>query len=96
MSRQRRKFANELIITKLDRLKELNLWFPYPCIISFFLALLLIGHLLVGLNPRLGNPANILSFASAPSEEGAIWLSVSIRDKKILVTSSDRKVFTWP
>lgn len=95
MSKKRRQFAQESLSNALDRLKEGSLWFPYPCIISFFLSLLLISHILVGLNPRLGNPANILPFKAEPSKEGAIWFSVSLKNTTLIFTTSDRKVFRW-
>ena len=85
---------------RLDELKERLRgqvsWFPFPALISFVLALLFIGHLLVNINPRLGNPAVILKMDSPLEKEGSLWLSITEKDERIYVTTFDRKVFFWP
>ena len=79
-----------------DRLRAGNSWFPFPAFISFGLVVLFTGHLLIGLNPRTGSPANVLEYPAPNQHEGAIWMSVSIRGSKIVITTFDRKVFTLP
>lgn len=78
-----------------ERLKTGINWFPLPAMISFVLVLLFIGHLLVNINPRLGNSAVILSMNSETEQEGSIWLSVSENEGQIYVSTFDRKVFSW-
>jgi hypothetical protein len=79
-----------------ERLKEQVSWFPLPALISFVLVLLFIGHLLVNINPRLGNSAVIVNMNAELEKEGSIWLSVSERDGSLYVTTFDRKIFSWP
>lgn len=86
----------ETIRKQKDRMKDNIIWFPAPALISFALVLLLIGHLLVNINPRLGNSAEILSFPSKPQKEGSIWISIFEKDSEITVVTYDRKVFNWP
>lgn len=93
MSTLKRKFWQESLLASIDRLREVQLWFPLPCLISYFLVLLLIGHLLLGLNPRLGNHASLLPFDAKKSDEGAIWIAASLSNDQIIVTTSTRKVF---
>ena len=96
MNEKKRKHWEEVVIAAKERLVEYDMWFPYPCIISYFLATLLIGHVVLGMNPRLGSPASIIPFSADPSYEGAIWLSISLQKQNVVVTTSDRKVFKWP
>lgn len=77
------------------RLRETVNWFPLPAFISFGLLLTFTGHLLMGLNPRLGNPAQIIEHDTTPGGEGSIWLSVSKDDQDLIFTTSDRKVFRY-
>lgn len=79
-----------------SRLREPLNWFPYPALISVSLLMLLMGHVLSGLNIRTGNPAEVVNM-SAPSErEGSIWLSISMMDQKTIVAmTGDRKIYRW-
>ena len=86
---------NKVIRCTKDRVSESVSWFPYPCLFSFGLIIILSGHILLGINPRLGNPAVALPFDAEPLDEGAIWLSVSIANEKVTITTDDRKVFSW-
>ena len=79
-----------------DRLGEPLSWYPYPFLISFFLVLLFKGDLLSSLNPRLGNPTTTPVLSTPEEKEGAIWVSVTEIDQKIVLTTSDRKIFSWP
>ena len=95
MRNRKKRFWETSIFSQLARLKEPVSWFPYPALISIVLVLLFTGHLIPKLNPRLGNPADILPFTAPPAEEGPIWLSVSLINQKVIVTSDNREVFTW-
>jgi hypothetical protein len=90
-----KKFYEESFIKALERLKTETLWFPYPALISFFLSLIFIGHLLLGMNPRLGNPSHVISFVSEEQKEGSIWVSLSIKNNYLMITTSDRHIFSW-
>lgn len=78
-----------------DRLQEPIWWFPYPALISFGLVLTLTAHVVSGTNPRMGNPADIISFPAPARKDSAIWLSATPIDDKIVVTTSDRRIFRW-
>lgn len=78
-----------------ERLYSHSNWFPYPCIISFMLITIFTGHILLGLNPRLGNHAQTIEFLSSPAEEGSIWIAVSLQNEHIVATTANRKVFKW-
>lgn len=78
------------------RLREPAVWFPAPALLSFVLVLLFTGHLLIGLNPRLGSTTDVVTFSAEEQPEGSIWLSVSVQNNDVVVTTFNRKVFTWP
>lgn len=80
-----------------ERLKTNITWFPMPALISFTLALVFVGHLLVNLNPRLGNPVSVLTLETNQeiSSDGSIWISVGIDEDEILITTNDRQTFRW-
>jgi hypothetical protein len=63
--------------------------------VSFGLILLLTGRVLFGTNPRMGHPADIITFPSETRPDGAIWLSMTPIGDDIVVTTADRKVFRW-
>ena len=56
-----------------------------PALINFTLALVFVGHLLVNLNPRLGNPVSVLTLETNQdiSSDGSIWISVGIDEDEI-------------
>lgn len=90
---------NQLLLKHLEqakaRLQETCSWFPYPGLFSFGLALLFSGHVLLGINPRIGNPADVLPFETEIAKEGAIWLSISLQKDKVVVSTDDRHIFSW-
>ncbi|MCX6106618.1 MAG: hypothetical protein NTY08_12380 [Proteobacteria bacterium] len=79
-----------------NRLREPLWWFPYPFLLAFGLVLLLMAHVLFTTNPRMGNPADVVTFPSTPQRDSAIWLSVTPIGNDVVVTTNDRKVFRWP
>ena len=79
-----------------ERLKTPNLWFPYPAMISVGLILVLSGHLLPGLNPRLGSQATIIGLDAPEESAGSIWLGIYPKDNKLSLITSEKKIFSWP
>lgn len=77
------------------RLREPLGWFPLPFFIASVLVLVLTGHVLSGTNPRVGNPADVITLPAEARPDSAIWLSVSVQDDQVYVTTGDRKVFHW-
>ena len=90
-----RKSYSSAIASAKERLMESVSWFPYPSLFTFGIIIILSGHISLGINPRLGNPSEIMPYDSEPLNEGAIWMSVSIQDDEVVVTTDDRKVITW-
>lgn len=78
------------------RLRATPSWFPIPCLISFFLVLLLTAHVALSTNPRTGQPAAVLPLAAEKGEDSAIWFSMVIEKDKVVVIDNYRKVFKWP
>lgn len=87
---------NDYISQVKNRLDHRLWWFPIPALASFALVLILTGHLLPSLNPRLGNPVNLTVFPAAREEEGAIWLAIFPRGDEMILTTSQKKVFRFP
>ena len=86
----------ELALTNLqERLRQPGLWYPYPAMISFALIVILTGHLLPGLNPRLGSRAEIIEFYGKSERAGAIWLGVLMAKDRIYVRTAERSTFSW-
>lgn len=77
-----------------DRLKAALQWFPLPCFVSFLLFILLTEFVSLSLNPRLGNQANVLTIPSKENKGGGIWLAVSMREGRVLITTDNRDNFT--
>jgi hypothetical protein len=79
-----------------DRLGEPLTWYPYPAMISFGLVMVLVGQLIPGLNPRRGSRADVIELSAPRSNDGMIWIGVFSENDRIVVTTSDRKRFSWP
>ncbi|WP_141736664.1 hypothetical protein [Oligoflexus tunisiensis] len=79
-----------------ERLQEPILWFPFPALIAFGLVIILRGHLLTGLNPRLGARVDVIQYDAKNLPDGGIWLGVFQDGKQVLVVTSDRRRFSWP
>lgn len=79
-----------------ERLHEPILWFPFPALIAFGLVIVLRGHLITGLNPRLGARVDVLQYQAKEIQDGGIWLGVYPENDRIVVVSSDRRKFSWP
>ncbi|MFK7872874.1 MAG: hypothetical protein AB8C84_06830 [Oligoflexales bacterium] len=78
-----------------DRQDHCEVWLPYPAFISFTLAIILTFHMLVGLNPKLGNPSNVLPLMSEPEKKGSLWISVSLQGQQTIITTAHKDVFRW-
>jgi hypothetical protein len=79
-----------------ERLSEPLHWYPFPAMIGFTLVLILGGHLLTDLNPRLGARVDILPFDAPRHRDGGIWLGLYPKDDQLHIVTSDRQKFTWP
>lgn len=77
-----------------ERLRPEEGLFPYPALFAFGLILILTGHLLPGLNPRLGSRIQLISFDSPRQHEGSLWLGISKDQENVTVITPDRKMFT--
>lgn len=86
----------EAILGLKERLQDPILWFPFPALIAFGLVIILRGHLLTGLNPRLGARVDVIQYPAKNLPDGGIWLGVFQDGKKVLVVTSDRHRFSWP
>ncbi|HYX38284.1 MAG TPA: hypothetical protein VE954_34715 [Oligoflexus sp.] len=86
----------EALLGLKERLQEPILWFPFPALIAFGLVIILRGHLLTGLNPRLGARVDVIQYDAKNLPDGGIWLGVFQDGKQVLVVTSDRRRFTWP
>ena len=97
MSRQNRPHFWQAAIEKVhERLTQPLTWYPYPALISFGLVMILIGHLIPGLNPRLGSRANVIEFPAARVSDSVLWLGVFAENDRVVLTTSDRMRFDWP
>ena len=95
MGLEHNKSYSEPIASLQERLKESNIWFPYPALISVGLIMVLSGHLIPGLNPRLGNQAIITRLEAPKENEGSIWIGIFPEKNRISMITSDKKRFTW-
>lgn len=86
----------EALMGLKERLQEPVLWFPFPALIAFGLVIILRGHLLTGLNPRLGARVDVIQYDAKNLPDGGIWLGVFQDGKQVLVVTSDRRRFSWP
>ncbi len=86
----------EALLGLKERLQEPVLWFPFPALIAFGLVIILRGHLLTGLNPRLGARVDVIQYDAKNLPDGGIWLGVFQDGKDVLVVTSDRRRFRWP
>jgi hypothetical protein len=86
----------EALLSLKERLQEPVLWFPFPALVAFGLVIILRGHLLTGLNPRLGARVDVIQYDARNLPDGGIWLGVFQDGKQILVVTSDRRRFAWP
>lgn len=80
---------------KLFLKKEDTTWYPVPALLAFGLVLLLSGHLMPSLNPRLGNQSEVTSSSHETDKEGAIWISIYPKNESIHIETSDRFSFKY-
>lgn len=85
-----------IAISKLrERLEESVQWYPFPAMIGFILVMILGGHLLTDLNPRLGARVDVLPLDSQNHPDASIWLGIYESQGKIHVVTADRRKFSW-
>lgn len=85
-----------VVATRRRNIRDESMWVPIPALIAIGLALILSGHLIPGLNPRLGNMAQIPALQGPSQLDSTIWLSVFPMNDHIYVTTADRRSFTYP
>ena len=86
-----------LALSKMkERLDEPVQWYPFPAMIGFMLVVILGGHLLPDLNPRLGSKVDVLPLDAPRNPDGGIWLSASLQEDDLVVVTSDTKIFRGP
>lgn len=90
-----KKVMEAAVLRTKERLDEAAQWYPFPAMIGFMLVLILGGHLLIDLNPRLGAKVNVLPLEEERYPDGAIWLGIYAEGDNIRVITSDRKSFFW-
>ena len=78
-----------------ERLEEAVKWYPFPAMIGFMLVMILSGHLLVDLNPRLGAKVDVIPLGDERYPDGGIWLGVYEERDRIHVVTTDRSHFSW-
>lgn len=83
------------VAQRKKHIRAANRWFPMPALIALGLALVLSGHLIPGLNPRLGNMAQIPTLVGPSQHDSTIWLSIYPVGDSIRVTTSDRQSFSY-
>ena len=79
-----------------ERLRTPVNFYPYPALISFLLVIVLGGHLLPDLNPRLGSKVDVIRFKTTVQHDGGIWIGIFIENEEIHLVTSDRRKFSWP
>lgn len=93
---RKQRFSEKTLLAIRERLQEFSLWYPFPALIVFFIFFVVTSQMALNLNPRLGQRAEILTFPADAEKEGSIWLSVSIINNEVVLTTDEKKVFTWP
>lgn len=96
MNESTMKRWEETILRYQERLRLPYYWYPYPALISVALVYILSGHILPGINPRLGSMANVLSFKAKRQNEGSIWIGAYPDKGQIVIQTGDRHNFRWP
>jgi len=87
---------SDAFVATQQRLREPLWWFPYPFLIAIGMVLLLTGHLVFAINPRMGHPASLINFPAQMRPDSAIWFSMTPIDHDIVITTNDRLIFRWP
>ena len=78
------------------RLKESPNWFPVPAFLSIGLAVILSGHLIINLNPRLGSAVKLIENVGNDEWEGSLLFQISVKDDHVYVVTPERTVYSWP
>lgn len=79
-----------------DRLRTtVATYVPLIAMISTTICLILSGHLLPAVNPRLGNPAEVMELSSN-GKPGDIFLSISADGGQLVAFDSNRRTARWP
>ncbi|MDD9950326.1 MAG: hypothetical protein OXT67_02050 [Zetaproteobacteria bacterium] len=92
----KKQLCQQMLDKSIEELRTPRHWLPHLCFLSFGLVLLFIGHILLGLNPRIGNPAIVLPLKAEHIEDGPLWLSVSLHQESLVVTTAERNIMRFP
>ena len=85
----------EILLSYQERFRAPYYWYPYPALISVLLVFILSGHILPGLNPRLGSIANIIELKAKKEKEGSIWIGLFPYKDRVIIKTSDNKTFSF-
>jgi hypothetical protein len=79
-----------------ERFPNYSFAMPLAAFISFGFITLFMGYVFPILNPRLGNPAQLLPYPSAMQKDSNIWLSIFPEKDNLVIITVDQKRFSWP
>ena len=51
-----RNYLDDLVLLSKERLEDSSTWFPYPALLSYILAMVFTGHILIGPTPLWHQP----------------------------------------
>ena len=72
MAPRRPRLSDKTIEAQKERLRESYNWFPFAALLSFVLVAFLTSHVVFGTNPRIGNPAELLSFDEEVADPASV------------------------
>ena len=75
-----RNYLDDLVLLSKERLEDSSTWFPYPALLSYILAMVFTGHILMGLHPYGTNHTDLVALAGEPVPNRA--LRIGIREHK--------------
>lgn len=85
----------EVVKLHRENLSSYSMYIPYPALITVLFVLVIMGHIVLGLNNKVGNPAEPVVLQATQAPLGSIWLAISHVDDKIVVLTSNRKMLGW-
>lgn len=78
------------------RFPDYSMILSFAAFISFGFVILFMGYVFPILNPRLGNPAQLLPYQSERQKDSNIWLSIFPEKDNLVIITVDQKRFSWP
>lgn len=86
----------EAFETTRARIRQPLQWFPLPALVVTGLAMVIGGHLLLELNPRVGVATEIFSFPADEGANPAIYITMRPDDESLIVTLNNQEEFRMP